>query len=167
MKNAAESERNPRQITVLSVAPDEKDHARLAEIFAGAQWTLCPNSRWALEACRSLASAFSALKGDKIPLVVCSDDLGAESWRDLWAAMALLPGAPSLIVTSRLADERLWAEALNLGAYDLLTKPFDSGEVVRTLSQAWLQRLSRQSGRKNPSAAYPRTAVESRGGVVV
>ena len=43
----------------------------------------------------------------------------------------------SLIVTSRLADEYLWAEALNLGAYDMLAKPFDASEVVRVLGSAW------------------------------
>jgi DNA-binding response OmpR family regulator len=36
-----------------------------------------------------------------------------------------------LIVTSRLADDRLWAEALNLGAYDVIAKPFEASEVVR------------------------------------
>jgi DNA-binding response OmpR family regulator len=41
------------------------------------------------------------------------------------------------MVTSRLADERLWAEALNLGAYDVLAKPFDGREVIRILSLAW------------------------------
>jgi FixJ family two-component response regulator len=48
-----------------------------------------------------------------------------------------------LIVTSRLADEHLWAEALNLGAYDVLAKPFDQEEVIRVLSSAWLRKRSR------------------------
>ena len=36
------------------------------------------------------------------------------------------------------ADERLWAEALNLGAYDVLAKPFDRTEVMRVVSMAWM-----------------------------
>ena len=48
-----------------------------------------------------------------------------------------LPDPPVLIVTSRLADEYLWAEALNLGAYDVLVKPFDASEAVRVLDSAW------------------------------
>ena len=48
-----------------------------------------------------------------------------------------LPDPPLLIVTSRLADERLWAEALSLGAYDVLAKPFDPEEVVRIVGFAW------------------------------
>lgn len=165
LKNATRSERNASQITVLSVAPHEQDHARLAEIFAGAQWTLCPQSTWTLKSSRSLASALSALKTQKIPLVVCADDLGPESWRELWHELAGMAEAPSLIVSSRLADERLWAEALNLGAYDVLAKPFDSAEVVRTLSQAWLQWISRQTGRKHASAT--RIALNSRAGAAV
>ena len=42
-----------------------------------------------------------------------------------------------LIVTDRLADERLWAEVLNLGGYDLLLKPFDPEEVLRVVNSAW------------------------------
>ncbi len=48
-----------------------------------------------------------------------------------------LPDPPLLIVTSRLADEYLWAEALNLGAWDVLAKPFDREEVSRVLGFAW------------------------------
>ena len=40
--------------------------------------------------------------------------------------------------------ERLWAEALNLGAYDVLAKPYDPTEVVRSVSLAWLQWTSRR-----------------------
>jgi FixJ family two-component response regulator len=48
-----------------------------------------------------------------------------------------MPNAPSLIVTSRLADDRLWAEALNLGAWDVLAKPFHVTEVIRSIRSAW------------------------------
>jgi DNA-binding NtrC family response regulator len=39
-----------------------------------------------------------------------------------------------VIVTDRLADARLWSEALNLGAYDLLAQPFYEPEVRRIFS---------------------------------
>jgi len=50
------------------------------------------------------------------------------------ARIKLLPTPPLLIVTSRHADEYLWAEALNLGAYDVVAKPFDSHELSRVVS---------------------------------
>ena len=48
----------------------------------------------------------------------------------------VLPQAPSLVAASRLADDHLWAEALNLGAWDVLAKPFDRSEVLRSVAQA-------------------------------
>ena len=57
--------------------------------------------------------------------------------------ISLLPDPPLFIVTSRLADERLWAEALNLGAWDVLAKPFEADEVIRIVSiagQHWQDR---------------------------
>jgi len=72
-----------------------------------------------------------------------------------------LPSPPLLIVSSRLADERLWAEALNLGAWDVLAKPFDKREVIRAVTSAWLHwtgRFSawaRQARKATASAAMP------------
>jgi DNA-binding response OmpR family regulator len=40
------------------------------------------------------------------------------------------------VVVSRNADERLWAEVLNLGGYDLLLKPYNANEVRRTIRGA-------------------------------
>ncbi|MCL5744434.1 MAG: hypothetical protein M1541_11000 [Acidobacteria bacterium] len=43
------------------------------------------------------------------------------------------------IVTSRLADDALWAEVLNVDGYDLLLKPFRGEEVVRMVNAAATQ----------------------------
>ena|ERR1035441_5587617 len=53
------------------------------------------------------------------------------SWTQLLDEIRLLSIPPFLIVTSRVADDYLWAEALNLGAYDVLAKPLDRTEVTR------------------------------------
>jgi len=57
--------------------------------------------------------------------------------------ISLLADPPLLILTSRLADERLWAESLNLGAWDVLPKPFQAGEAVRIVAAAWQHWQSR------------------------
>lgn len=139
-------------ITVLSIGPLEEDHSALSRIIAGAQWPLCPTSQWKLQSCSNLDSGISFLKAHRAPLVICEGNLGAVTWREFWIQAATLPDPPFLIVTSRLADEHLWAEALNLGAYDVLAKPFRSEEVVRTLSQAWLHRTYRRTASPAPSA---------------
>jgi len=43
---------------------------------------------------------------------------------------------PKVIVTDPHADARFWAEALNLGAYDVIAQPFYSPEVRRILYNA-------------------------------
>ena len=41
-----------------------------------------------------------------------------------------------LVVTHPWADARFWAEAINMGAYDLLVQPFLATEVRRVLASA-------------------------------
>jgi DNA-binding response OmpR family regulator len=84
-----------------------------------------------------------------------------KTWKDLLRAVEALRNPPPLIVTSRLADECLWAEVLNLGGYDLLMKPFDATEVFRVVSLAWLSwknRLERATSSRKPARAAGSTA---------
>lgn len=75
---------------------------------------------------------------DSLPrVVVCERDLSDGSWKDVLEIAASLPCPPPVIVTSRLADDHLWAEVLNLGGYDVLAKPLDEQELSRTLTLAW------------------------------
>ncbi len=149
-----------QKITVLSVGPLEKDHAALSRILATATSPVCPDSQWTVLTASSLPAAISAIQTAKPPLVICDTELGTATWRDLWQHIAHLPDAPFLIVASRHADEYLWAEALNLGAYDVLAKPFDPTEAVRSLSQAWLQRACRRH-RARPVAEIGRPQAET------
>jgi len=52
------------------------------------------------------------------------------------SAMTLSEHASHLIVTTRLADECLWAEVLNLGGFDLISKPFYEKEVTWVMESA-------------------------------
>jgi DNA-binding response OmpR family regulator len=47
-----------------------------------------------------------------------------------------LPVPPQLVVTSRLADDHLWAEVLNIGGFDVLARPLDRDEVERVVASA-------------------------------
>ena len=114
---------------VLSVSPVKRDHEELKAILAGQ--------------CRvfdvpSFHSARKRLVGDVFAIVFCEHNLAPYSWRDVLAEVAVVPTPPLLVVTSRLADDYLWSEALNLGAYDVLSKPFISLEVTRTVNAALL-----------------------------
>jgi len=50
--------------------------------------------------------------------------------------MGRLRASSVLVVTSKLADESLWAEVLNLGGDDVLAQPFDHEEVTRVVRSA-------------------------------
>ena len=127
-----------RAITILCVDPIEEDHATLKAIFGSSPWSVYPDCVWTLASSTDLRSAWRLLRTHRFPLVLCECDLRQGTWRELLDLLKLLPEPPFLIVTSRAADERLWAEALNLGAYDVLAKPFDRTEVSRILSLAWM-----------------------------
>ena len=118
-------------ITVLSVSPLQDDHDALERLLS--------RNNWHIQRANSLASGVATLRQHPVPLVVSERDLLPGTWREMLAEAARSPVPPLLIVTSRLADEYLWAEALNIGAYDVLAKPFDAVEVTRVLSFAWLQ----------------------------
>jgi len=117
-------------VTVLSVTPYEEDHLWLQDIVS--------HSKWKLHGADRLESALAVLHEHKIGVVLSERDLPPHSWTDMLHAVHHFQDAPAVIVASRLADERLWAEALNLGAYDVLAKPFDRDEVLRSVSLAWL-----------------------------
>ena len=126
---------------VLSVSPSQEDPATLERIF---------QSDWGVIASATVASALSVLREIPIPIVICDCDITPGTWGEMLDHISLLPDPPLLIVTSRLADDRLWAEALNLGAWDVLAKPFDTNEVIRSVSiagQHWQDRHGVYSSR--------------------
>ena len=112
---------------VLSVSPIEQDHTAL-ENFNQEQWVLYHAN--------SFRAALEVLRKHDIAAVLCEHDLPPGTWVDLLERMNRRSPAPPLIVTSRFADERLWVEALSLGAYDVLAKPFDRTEVLRSVDLA-------------------------------
>jgi DNA-binding NtrC family response regulator len=122
--------------TVLSVSPAEEVHFSLQEIFN--------HSRWKLHKTHSLPAALAIIRAQTIPVVLCETDLVPGTWRDLLDQIARALNPPAVIVSSRLADDRLWAEALNLGAWDVLARPFVKSEVFQSVSSAWRHWWNRQ-----------------------
>jgi DNA-binding NtrC family response regulator len=127
-----------RTVTVLSVDPIANDHRALRQIFSRSEWSPSPHAKWSLTASPSAESAIATIRQHSIPVLLCGCDHQPDTWKEMLEVFAGLPHPPLLIVTSRIADERLWAEALNLGAHDVLAKPFDADEVTRVVSSAWL-----------------------------
>ena len=69
-------------------------------------------------------------------VVVTESELPDGTWRDVLSSLDGVPNPPLLIVVSRLADERLWADVLNRCGFDVLAKPFARDEVNRVIGHA-------------------------------
>jgi DNA-binding NtrC family response regulator len=130
-------------VTVFHVGPQDQDLRALADILNRTDWNMCPGTSWTLAATEDVPSATARLKNESVPIVLCERDSKAGNWKDVLESVGKSPASPMLIVASRTADEYLWAEALNLGAYDVLAKPYHPAEVVRVLSMAWLHWMNR------------------------
>ena len=123
-------------VTVLFVSSCADDHHRLREIFA--------HTNWRLTTVDTFARATAALCSGRHAVAICESNLQRGAWKELLEQTKNAPSQPLLIVTSAHADDQLWAEALNLGAYDVLPTPFEPQEVVHVVSAAWLHWRSRR-----------------------
>ena len=121
-----------REKTALLVSPFEEDHVFLDEVFFHQGWTLYKAPR--------LAGAVAFLNENPVSVVITERDLPLGGWKDVLEAIRHLPDAPLLIVASKLVDEHLWAEVLNLGGQDVIYKPFQLKELLWVLNSAWLHR---------------------------
>jgi DNA-binding response OmpR family regulator len=87
--------------------------------------------------------AISFTRENDTSVVICERSLPDGDWKLVLSEFDRMPLRPNLIVTSRLADDELWAEVLNLGGYDVLAQPFHSDEVYHVVSLAWQERKRR------------------------
>ena len=131
------------RVEVLLASRCEDDHGSLREIFR--------HSNWKLYEASNCIEALALLYQFHIPVVICDCSLPEGGWRTLLPVVEAFPGRPRLIVFSRLADEQLWGEVLNLGGYDVLSTPFDAGEVFRVSYLAW--HSARNEARRKSAAS--------------
>jgi DNA-binding NtrC family response regulator len=121
------------RVHVLAVSPLEGDHIALAHIFG--------HTAWEFESARTLREASEKLFHPTLaigsPVILCDETLPDGTWRDLLHLTQKLSPPHNVIVISNCPDDRLWAEVLNSGAYDVLQRPFRDQEVFRTVGLAW------------------------------
>ena len=84
----------------------------------------------------SLEQARTRLSEEPYEVVLTEASLPDGKWLDVLHLVRACPQEVKVIVTDPLADARFWAEALNLGAYDLLAQPFYEPEVRRIVGNA-------------------------------
>ncbi|MGA2579783.1 MAG: response regulator [Bryobacteraceae bacterium] len=126
-------------VEVLLVSPFDEDHLHLRDILK--------HSNWQQHEARTQKESFEFLRENVAPVVICESELPDGTWQDVLSRLGRMKCPPLLVVTSRVADDRLWSEVLNLGGYDVLAKPLNTKEVFHVAGLAWMswkQRWQRQ-----------------------
>jgi DNA-binding response OmpR family regulator len=91
---------------------------------------------WRLFEAPDRRRATQCLRRHPVQVVIAKSDMPDGSWQEMLGHLRCLVRPPLLIVTSRTADEHLWAEVLNIGGYDVLAQPFERDEMVRVVASA-------------------------------
>jgi DNA-binding NtrC family response regulator len=84
----------------------------------------------------TLQQARAKLQQDDYGVILTEALLPDGKWLDALHLARQSSQELEVIVTDPQADARFWAEALNMGAYDLLAQPFYEPEVRRILYNA-------------------------------
>ncbi len=115
-------------VSALLVGAYETDRWLVNDIFHKCGWRLfeAPSRRKAMQ----------CLERNPVHVVIAETDIPKWNWKKMLQYLRKLVPSPLLIVTSRHADDYLWAEALNFGAYDVLPQPFERDEVERVIASA-------------------------------
>jgi DNA-binding response OmpR family regulator len=125
-------------VSALFVGGFEDELWLVQEVFRECGWRL-------FEAPDRLRAS-QCLRRHPVQVVIAKSDMPNGSWQEMLDHLRRLARPPLLIVTSRTADEHLWAEVLNLGGYDVLAQPFERDEMVRVIASA-CRHFGRQPGR--------------------
>jgi DNA-binding response OmpR family regulator len=115
-------------VSALLVGEYENDRFLVHEVFKKLGWRL-------FEA-RDRRRAMQCLERNPVQVVIAKTDVPNWNWRRVLSDLRKQAKPPQLIVTSRTADESLWAEVLNIGGYDVMAQPFERYEVERVIASA-------------------------------
>ncbi|HVX66423.1 MAG TPA: hypothetical protein VHA11_07470 [Bryobacteraceae bacterium] len=129
-------------LRVLFVSPYLDDAVAISSMLR-AVGIRCEHVLGCREACHRLERA-------SWDAVLTEASLSDGDWKAILACSFRLDCPPPVVVTHYAADDQLWAEALNLGCYDVLAQPFDRCEVQRILQLACSQPAGRAAASELP-----------------
>lgn len=115
-------------VSALMVGEYDSDRMLVHDLFRKLGWRL-------FEA-RDRRRAMDYLDRHPVQVVLADSGTSRWNWTRVLNDLRRLAHPPQLIVTSRMADDSLWAAVLNMGGYDVLARPFESDEVERVVASA-------------------------------
>ena len=114
--------------SILFISPSADDVSTVSQMLDGMAIS-CENVS-------TLNRARQKLEGEAFGVVLTEASLPDGNWADVVRLAGQTKRGPAVVVTDELADTRFWLDALELGAYDVLSKPFYRDEVQWTLANA-------------------------------
>jgi len=115
-------------VSALMVGEYENDRMLVHDIFRKLGWRLFEAG--------DRRRGMDYLGRHPVQVVLAESGTPRWNWRRVLRDLRQLSRPPQLIVTSRCADDSLWAEVLNVGGYDVLARPFQADEVERVVAAA-------------------------------
>jgi DNA-binding NtrC family response regulator len=129
-------------VRVLAVSPHDTDLAVLSRILSHSAWTFL--------SAKGVGQARKLLQNHHVNVVLSERRLPDGDWKAILKLTTEMQEPAQLVVLSSDGDERLWAEVLNIGAWDILMKPFHPKEVYRTIHAAWQHGANTRLGSTGP-----------------
>jgi DNA-binding NarL/FixJ family response regulator len=104
--------------------------------------TLVASAQIQIHSANTLDNAKARLQATQARVMLTDVTFERGSWEDAVRMAARLPFRAALVLVSPFADQRLWIDALECGAYDLILEPFHAEELSWILESAHLSATS-------------------------
>src|SRR5207248_10638584 len=86
---------------------------------------------------RTLDDGLQTLASAPRPLILYDRDVPGCAWRDAIGRLVLSSPESCVVLASSVCDGYLWQEVVQLGGYDVITKPLQEEAVIQMLTLAW------------------------------
>ncbi|MCL4402044.1 MAG: response regulator, partial [Acidobacteria bacterium] len=110
---------------LLAIAPADAERRSLEDTVVKAGWNFVAVDKW--------PDGLKLLNTRAFPVVLYDRDLPGADWRAAIRAIISSRNPACVILASRVADTYLWEEVIQHGGFDILPKPFQQEQLLRTL----------------------------------
>jgi DNA-binding NtrC family response regulator len=118
---------------VLVASSDVEERRNLVRLFEGLSLNVI--------ICNALSQANEVLSRQSVDLVFCDDSLSDGSYRDLLSVKKPRGKAPRVVVTSHSWEWEEYLEAMRLGAFDVVRRPWHPTDVEMVVLSAMREEL--------------------------
>ena len=118
----------PALIPILLASERDDDYRRLQALLQNTRWTLVRPLSW------GEVSSFCDRAVNSVVLV--ARHFQGSDWRFTVSSLLNTTASCCLILLSDVSDPYLWNELVQQGGFDVLARPFERSEVLRTLAFA-------------------------------